>query len=207
MNAAPCILLCTLGASWAVIPEVFGWLAPQTLDLYQHHPARPALDDLRQRHGLRPPDEIWICTTEGRQTAQSLKLLAQWHEKQAVPLRIWTAAGTDQLATQDECAHMRELILRATLQASEQAQGGGQLLLSLAGGRKTMSADLQTAGSLFGAHALLHVVGPEPLPGALLGRSEEERKQQPALFVQPLPADLAAAVMPLVADEIGRAHV
>ena len=22
------ILLCTLGASWAVIPEIFGWLAP-----------------------------------------------------------------------------------------------------------------------------------------------------------------------------------
>ncbi|MDO4723847.1 MAG: hypothetical protein Q4A97_03685 [Comamonadaceae bacterium] len=30
---APCILLCTLGASWAVIPEIYGWLAPEVLDL------------------------------------------------------------------------------------------------------------------------------------------------------------------------------
>ncbi|WP_187292329.1 hypothetical protein [Candidatus Symbiobacter mobilis] len=33
------ILLCTLCASWAVIPEVFGWLAPAMLDLYAQHPA------------------------------------------------------------------------------------------------------------------------------------------------------------------------
>ena len=28
------ILLCTQGASWAVIPEILGWLAPGVLDLY-----------------------------------------------------------------------------------------------------------------------------------------------------------------------------
>lgn len=32
------ILVCSLGASWAVIPEILGWLAPQLLDLYAHHP-------------------------------------------------------------------------------------------------------------------------------------------------------------------------
>ncbi|WP_347484812.1 CRISPR-associated ring nuclease [Vandammella animalimorsus] len=205
---APCILLCTLGASWAVIPEIYGWLAPEVLDLYRHHPQRATLDQLRQRHGLHAPTEIWICTTEGQQTQQSLALLHQWHQSlgQPVPLRIWTAAGTDQLATQSECAHIRELTLRVALLASEQARGG-QLLLSLAGGRKTMSADLQTAGSLFGAHALLHVVGPDPLPSALLGRSAQEKADLPALFSRPLPADLAQAVMPLVAGSGQRSEL
>ena len=195
------ILLCTLGASWAVIPEILGWLAPDLLDLYAHHPKRAALDQLRHQHQLCSPDELWICTTEGIQTRASLRhLLAWWqHLGQPLPLRIWTAASTDQLASQAECDHIRELTLRVTLLASEQALNGGQLVLSLAGGRKTMSADLQTAGALLGALAWLHVVSPEPLPALLFARSEAEKEAQTALLAQPLSADLAAAITPLVA--------
>lgn len=194
------ILLCTLGASWAVIPEILGWLAPGVLDLYAHHPRRTALDALRAQHQLQAPDELWVCTTEGAQTQASLGYLMSWWQQlgQPLPLRIWAAAGTDQLASQAECDHIRELILRTTLLASEQVQGG-QLLLSLAGGRKTMSADLQTAGAIFGAHAWLHVVSPEPAPAALFARTPEDKAAQPVLFSQPLAADLAQAITPLVA--------
>lgn len=195
------ILLCTLGASWAVIPEIFGWLAPNTLDLYAHHPQRPQLDALRQQHKLRAPDELWICTTQGEQTQQSLAQLHAWWQglNTPLPLRIWTAAGTDQLASQAECDHIRELTLRVVLLATENAGAGGQVVLSLAGGRKTMSADLQSAGTLFGAAAWLHVVGPDPLPAALLARTDEQKAAQPALFSAPLAAELAQAIMPLVA--------
>ena len=195
------ILLCTLGASWAVIPEIFGWLAPLRLDLYAHHPQRGELDLLRSRHDLRAPDELWICTTEGAQTQVSLDRLTQWwrHLGSPMPLRIWTAAGTDQLATQAECDHIRELTLRVALLASERVGRQGQLLLSLAGGRKTMSADLQSAGAMFGAHAWLHVVGPDPLPPELLGLTDAQKVAQPALFCAPLATALAKAITPLVA--------
>lgn len=115
-----------------------------------------------------------------------------------MPLRIWTAAGTDQLANQAECDHIRELTLRVVLLASEQV-GTGKLVLSLAGGRKTMSADLQSAGTVFGAHAWLHVVSPEPAPGMLFARTDAERTAQPCLFAAPLAAELAQALTPLVA--------
>lgn len=199
---APTILLCTLGASWAVIPEVLGWLAPGVVDLYAHHPQRPQLDSLRAQHHLRAPTELWVCTTQGSQTQASLQQLHQWWFLlgQPMPLRIWTAAGTDQLATQAECAHIRELTLRVALLAAERTALGGQLILSLAGGRKTMSADLQTAGSLFGAAACLHVVGPDPLPAALTGRTPADKASLPVLLAQPLPPALAQAVMPLVAS-------
>lgn len=195
------ILLCTLGASWAVIPEIFGWLAPDLLDLYANHPKRHALDAVRARHNLRRPDELWICTTEGAQTKASLRQLNDWWCGMGapLPLRVWTAAGTDQLATQDECDHIRELTLRVTLLATEYAGPDGQLVLSLAGGRKTMSADLQSAGALFGAQAWLHVVGPDPLPAALVARTQEEEAAQPALFCAPLAAELAQSITPLVA--------
>lgn len=195
------ILLCTLGASWAVIPEILGWLAPGTLDLYAHHPQRLQLDALRTQHGLLAPDELWICTTEGEQTQKSLAQLHTWWQglNTPLPLRVWTAAGTDQLATQAECEHIRELTLRVVLLATEQVGAGGQLVLSLAGGRKTMSADLQSAGTLFGATAWLHVVGPDPLPAALLARTDEQKADQPALFSAPLAPELAQAITPLVA--------
>lgn len=188
------LLVCTLGASWAVVPEVLGFLAPGVLDLYARHPRRDALDALRSRHALAAPDELWIVTTEGEQTVRSLaSLRAWWHALgEPMPLRVWSAAGTDQLATQSECDHIRELSLRVVMLGAERAGREGQLVLSLAGGRKTMSADLQSAGSVFGAHAWLHVVGPDPLPDAL------KKPDDPALFARPLAPELARAVMPLV---------
>jgi len=82
------------------------------------------------------------------------------------------AAGSDQLATESECEHLRELIFRAVLAAWEVVGADGQVVLSLAGGRKTMSADLQEAGNCFGATALVHVVGPEPMPAVLRGGAQ-----------------------------------
>lgn len=188
------VLLCSLGASWAVIPEVLGWLAPGVVDLYAHHPDKAQLDALREKQGLIAPEELWICTTGGDTANRSLTRLQTWWQALAMPLplRIWVAEGTDQLASQAECLHLRELILRTALLASDTLAPGGQLVVSLAGGRKTMSADMQEAGALFGARAWLHVVGPEPMPEAL-------RKAEIGLFAEPLPPDLALAVMPLIA--------
>ena len=89
------ILLCTLGASWAVIPEILGWIAPNLLDLYAHHPPRSMLDELRERHQLQPSGKLWICTTQGEQTQKSLEQLQCWWENigMPLPLRIWTAAA------------------------------------------------------------------------------------------------------------------
>lgn len=197
------ILLCTLGASWAVIPEVFGFVASDLLDLYAQHPNREKLAELRAQHQIATPDELWICTTEGEQTQKSIAQMQAWWAAlgtstlgKQIPLRIWTAAGTDQLATQAECDHIRELTLRVTLLAAERANGG-QLILCLAGGRKTMSADLQWAGTLFGTQAMLHVVTTEikkdsPLFTPLIAQPE------PLTFAQSLPPELAAAITPLV---------
>ena len=59
------ILVCTLGGSWAVIPEVYAFLAPERLPLYRDHPQRDELSGLCAHYALSAPNEIWVCTTCG----------------------------------------------------------------------------------------------------------------------------------------------
>ena len=197
------ILLCTLGGSWAVIPEVYGFLAPNRLSLYRNHPDRDELARLRTELALEAADEVWVCTTQGRQTQSGVKSLLAWHALLPEPpaLRLWQAEGTGQLANRQECDHLKELLLRACLLAHGCAEGG-QVVLSLAGGRKTMSADLQWAGYLFGCRALIHVVGCEPLPEALTSKNVTAE-----LFAASLPADLAAAILPLIVGQGQRSEL
>jgi adenosine deaminase len=194
------ILLCTLGASWAVIPEAYAF-ATSRLYLYQNHPDYSALLALKEEAQLEEPDEIWVCTTQGEQTQNSLQQLINWIGQLAHPpyLRIWQAKYTDQLASQQECLLIRELILRACLKAHQEAEGG-QVILSLAGGRKTMSADMQWAASLFGCQALLHVISADGLPAAF-------RNADSAAFTQSLPAEWAKLVTPLIAGKTNRSDL
>ncbi len=197
----PNILICSLGTSWAVIPEVYGFLAPERLPLYRNHPQRLHIEQRRVQYQLQAPDEIWIVTTQGRQTQQSLECLFEWHQGlvDSPVLRIFQAAQTQQLASQQECDDMRELILRTCLAAQERLHGG-QLTLSLAGGRKTMSADIQWAGSLFGCQAMLHVIAEEPM-------SVELKSAPPSFFTCPMLAPLCAEILPLVTGATTRSEI
>ncbi len=194
------ILLCTLGMSWPVVPECYALLAPERLDLYRHHPRRATLNELRETAGLAEPDESWLCTTDT--TDKMLGQVDLWWRTlgEPCPLRIWIAASSGDLADAEQVRRMRELTLRLTLRAAECCADGGQLVLSLAGGRKTMSADLQRAGQLFGCRAMLHVVGPSEIPAALRGAD-------PGLFTRPLSAELAGAIMPVLLNPARRSEL
>lgn len=200
------ILLCTLGTSWPVIAEAYAFLAPEILPLYRRHPEWEKLLELKNECRLAAPDEIWVCTTQGEQTQKSLQNLLAWRNAlpRAPRLRIWQADRTDQLAAREECARMRELIARACLAAHEHAHNG-QVMLSLAGGRKTMSADMQWAAGLFGCQALLHVIGDDsrirqtpPFDGI---------EQNPALLNRELPEEAAKLVTPLVIGQTARSDL
>jgi adenosine deaminase len=194
------ILIASLGASWAVVPEVLGWLAPGMVDLYACHPLAAQLDAERREHALTAPDEVWLLTTEGVAAQRSIEHVSDWWRRlEAVgnrpmpKLRVWQAGDTGTLATAEECRRWRELAFRAVLAAQDRAGNGGTVTLSLAGGRKTMSADLQDAGDAFGRHALLHVVADE---AALRGAGFHD--PQPESFANALPEAWAAVIRPLV---------
>lgn len=87
------ILVCTVGASWAVVPEVFGFVAPDLLALYEHHPQRSTLESSRRDHALQSPDELWLITTAGKQTEHSIRCIERWWQLLGwpMPMRVWVA--------------------------------------------------------------------------------------------------------------------
>ena len=175
------ILVCTLGGTWQVIPEAYALIAPQRCALYNNHPEQP-----RKFFHIPEPSEVWLVTTSGTKDRDHVE---QWWQKigEPVPLRWFVAEATDGQA-QDEVELIREVIFRVVLKAGHDA------VLSLAGGRKTMSADMQRAGTVFGCQAMLHVIPPD----AKDADEEKRKKLQTAItkrindhsFHTPLPQDL-----------------
>jgi adenosine deaminase len=185
----PKILLATLGGSWQVIPEVVAVLAPSRCDLYNKHPDQRLLASLRYQSNIDDLDELWIITSDSLRTKEGIRLISEWNGllKHPLRLRVFIAVGTGQVSSPFELGHLRELVFRTTLLASET----GKVVCSLAGGRKTMSADLQRAASLFGASGLLHVVGPESIQ-----EQQSLGSNSPAYWTHSLPVNLAALLMP-----------
>jgi len=179
------ILVCTLGTTWQVVPEILGVLDPERCPLYALAPERAAA--VRHEACLPAPTEIWVVTTAGTTGDGDLRA---WWQRLGHPgrLRLWRTAATDG-AAQAEVELIRELIHRAVLGA------GPDALLCLSGGRKTMSADLQRAGMAYGCRAMLHVLPPE-------ARDLQQRLNAQD-FATPLPADLAAAIQPVL---VGRSR-
>lgn len=195
------ILVCTLGTSWAVVPEVLGFLAPEQLDLYRDHPEAAALAGERQALATRPLAEIRIVATGGPQVQAAIDSLRQWWTALAPPvrLRIFVAADAVDLVQEKDIRAVRELILRLCLHTTAEV-GWQRTILSLAGGRKTMSADLQRAGHFFGCAALLHLIASEPLP-------DELKTAGPEMFARPLPRALAEHLRPVVLGHAPRSEL
>ncbi len=188
------IILTTLGITWQIVPELYAFTNPGHLDLFTHHPNRNRLAELRKHYDIQGADSIWVITTQGSRTTASIDAVQRWLNclpTNARPrLRIWQISGTKDLASEEECRRMQEAVHRVVLQAWEQ-YGPQRLVLSLAGGRKTMSSDMQQAASVFGTKALVHVVDNPK-------HSQAMQDLGPQDFTTALPQSLSDAVTPLV---------
>lgn len=184
------LLLGTLGGSWAIIPELLGFTNPDEIRLFSQR------DDIREiSAGLPEIDEIWLATTLGDIAKAGIEKLRRWQGligSGSPPIRIWAPEGIADLTTQPATDSMREMIWRLALRACDE-RGSQNVCFCLAGGRKTMSADLQQAATLFGARQLLHLIDPGNLPPHLHRADPEtfagELSQDEALFFKPVVID------------------
>ncbi len=184
------ILIATLGGSWQVLPEILGFTNPEQLPLYRDSTFKPQLWRQREEHRIEPADEVWVVTTaEG--AARNASALADWNARiPGLAVRLYWPKNMADIQSANDARLMAELIHRLVLKAHERA-GEGQVLLSLAGGRKTMSADLQRAGQVLGCHALLHVIDL---------KDTRKLNLHPADFAGSLPEPASDAFLPLVVD-------
>lgn len=143
------LLITTLGTSWQIVPELFGVTNPDDYDFFCNS---QKVAQFREFNNIAPVDEFWIITTEGQHDIEKLK---SWAQKWNCNLRIFVCKGVDKFQDENEIIKMRSFIYRVVLAGSQKAD---VLYLSLSGGRKTMSADMQEAGNLFGCNAMIHVV-------------------------------------------------
>ncbi len=195
------VLITTLGSTWQVVPELLGFTNPGMVDLYAHHPRRAEIAKSREDARIDPVDEVWCVSTRGGPTDRAVADLLTWRDrvigrKGSPCLRVWQAAGIRDLSSESDCRRMAECIYRLVLHASERV-GDGQMIISLTGGRKTMSSDIQNAAVAFGCHALVHVIQNEKYTGPL-------RKFGPDDFTRPLSPELKDAITPLVAGRYER---
>ncbi len=179
-NRAP-RLFCTLGGSWPVIPETYAFTNPEALPLYSNLPA------------TRPPavGEIWVVATAAAAQQHGARL-RRWAAALGVGLRLWWLEGMSDLHSESDVRAMADLIYRLAYHAGRDRPPP---VLGLAGGRKTMSADLQRAGQVFGHSALVHV----------LDRIDEKQRAilsqyqgRPDAFTGPLPEELAGSLLPVL---------
>ncbi len=194
------ILVTTLGTSWAIVPELIGFTNIETFKLFNNHPQKFYLKE----KNIQPIDEIYIITTDSQRTKQATEKIQEWVHLSQIDIKAYfiVSEGIDDMSNIEECKRVGELIYKTVLTAHKNAKNG-KVYLSLAGGRKTMSADMQDAAYFFGCDALLHIA---------ISKDETNRKlsvlQKTEDWINPLHRKIAENIIPIIiSDKIEPSYI
>lgn len=185
------ILVSTYGITWYLMTELLGFTNPGDLPFYADHPDKMAIDDIRKRYGIEPVSEVWIITSADPLAQECYSMYAAWHRKHLPQIGVHSVSSSriGNLRSTEDCRPMRDLIFR-TVFAVHAAAAGGEVILSMVGGYKTMGADVQEASQIFGCTALLHIF----TEGAI----KKEDVPPPDSFETTLPHELLTRITPVV---------
>lgn len=161
------ILISTLGTTWSIIPETIGFVNYRKIDFYRNHPNIAAINSAREvAFGREEVEELWLVATDVPHTKfdstkEAYQKIKDWNIRcgNLVPrIRLWVLKGIIDISNAHEADEFHDLTLKILAFAREKCKGG-KLFLSLACGRKTMSADIQDAAYCFGCDAMIHILG------------------------------------------------
>lgn len=164
------ILVSALGAQPDIIEETVGYINFKEIDFYEKLVSFQSIQTSREEADFSsfPIDELWLVATdrEGKKgsfrdiksTFEDFKQIEVSCSKYVKRIRLFVLQGVNDITNDDEAFQYRDLAYKVIAYARQQCDGG-RLYLSLACGRKTMSADFQEAAYCFGCDALIHVLG------------------------------------------------
>lgn len=151
------ILISTLGMTSVIIEETIAFFNNDQKDWYADKPNYDAVCKLRRDCGMQAHciDEVWIISVdEERNYTEAYESCLPY----GVRMRRFVLDGVTDIIGQNEADAFHDLVLRVTAHARAMTKNG-HLYLSLACGRKTMSADIQDAAYCFGCDMLVHILG------------------------------------------------
>ena len=148
------ILVTTFGTSWQIIPELFGFTNPDDFSFFEKN---KICKDTAKKYSIEKIDELWLLSPENNESA--VQQVLDWAKAYPFKIKRIICEGVNEFKTEGEILAMRSCIYAAVAEASNiTKEKNGFLYLSLTGGRKTMSADMQDAGYLFGCKAMIHII-------------------------------------------------
>lgn len=153
------ILVSTFGATWAVGAELISLAAYPKIDILKNNHSVQSFHNLHLKE-KDEIDEVWFICTHGDMTNNAIQILNKWINNfislKIPKIKFLSLQDLEDLTTPQETKSMTDFIYRVVLKASHYTNGG-KLFLSLAGGRKTMSSDMQRAADIFGCNSLFHL--------------------------------------------------
>ncbi len=153
------ILVSTFGGTWAVAAELLV-ITHHEIDLLDHNKSIVEFKTKVFDNNEEKLDEVWLICTHGESTNKAILEFERWLKffpRVQFPLiRYLSLNSLEDLTNETECEQMADFIYRVVMKANEE-KGDGKLLLSLTGGRKTMSTDMQRAADIFGCDILFHI--------------------------------------------------
>ncbi len=199
------ILVSALGTQPVIIEETIAFFNPAVPDFYANSPVFPQIT--ADRKGVERVDEVWLVTTDQqaveKQTADGkIRTVPSTREhfttikrdcaRYGAKIRLFLLRRVADITGKAEAEYFHDLALQVVFWARKRTEGG-KLYLSLACGRKTMSADMQDAAYCFGCDQLLHILGDkkEEAQPVLLGTVTAN----PALQVRAVPSFAEAEVL------------
>ncbi|MFW5892357.1 MAG: hypothetical protein ACOCUQ_03035 [Bacteroidota bacterium] len=195
-------LVTSFGTTWQIVPELIGYLNHEDFPFYQNHPQWQKIQLQLQTLEIPPVDQLFLIHTDSPVAQNAIEKVEKWKKSVHFPLpniEYFSYDNVSDLFDPEECRQMTDLTLRTILYAKERLNGG-KLILSLAGGRKTMSADMQWGSEIFGCHAMIHIADSIP------SKSDLKEQNNIRLFLQPLAETLCKQLYPMVVFNQKPAH-
>lgn len=183
------ILISSLGTNKDIVEEALGLFNYSRFDMYKGHANELRVAELRNSLDLtgHNVDEVWVIATDKPREIRKGKVfpstlenhvaLMQRAEDYGVKVRLFLLDGIPDIEDENNARAFHDLALRVVAHAQRIKGEDGNVYISLACGRKTMSADLQDAAYCFGCNQLIHVLGDridDALPLTLGGYAANE---------------------------------
>ena len=163
------ILLSALGMTPEIIEETIGFFNHAGQDFYADSAFFSQIQAARQQADIAAVDELWLVATDqpaavppNGKKAPSVRDKFAEIQRACAPygtkIRLFILQDVPDIHSAKDANAFHDLTLRLVA-AAKKREGGGKLYLSLACGRKTMSAAMQDAAHCFGCEQLVHILG------------------------------------------------